>query len=106
MPLPEGGMERIFATEFGAADVLAMVDDLDAALAWRGGRLVVDRSLDRGTLTLVVLTEQPERTAELLKIRDTGEGHRELSRSRGDAHRVRCAAGALTRARGNRCQTR
>lgn len=67
MPLPEGGMERIFATEFGAADVLAMVDDLDAALAWRGGRLVVDRSLDRGTLTLVVLTEQPERTAELLK---------------------------------------
>lgn len=67
MPAPTDGMERIFATQFGAADVLAMVDDMDAALAWRGGRLVVDRSLDRGTLTLRIRTEKPGRTAKLLR---------------------------------------
>jgi hypothetical protein len=66
MPQPDNEMERIFATEFGAADVLAMVDDMDAALAWRGGRLVVDRALDRGTLTLRLVTDEPQATAKLL----------------------------------------
>lgn len=63
MPGTASGMRRVLSGTFGAADLLALTEDREAALAWRGGQLAVDRAAKRGVVTIRLVSDDAQRTA-------------------------------------------
>jgi hypothetical protein len=68
LPPPGPGLRRSFATTFGAADLGALVDDMEIGRAWRGGRLALDRAGARIRLTVVIASTRPDATAAALRL--------------------------------------
>ncbi len=67
VPMLAQGADRVFNTTFGAVDVLALTGDRDLAETWRGGRIVVDRRGEAGSMHLAIVSTRPQVLAAALR---------------------------------------